>query len=538
MFGANEDLSRKEWFKDSLISAEMEFSLDNRKFVVSRYLTEINRNYIRYCDEENGEALRPEEYREKLNIIFGRNIEVLKELREYVEEAISYRTFTLFNFLGEKRQGVLNNFFDKCSKIEYAIKLPAILNYIFNENIAEINNLRRKAKELADQIGDIERQSRRNDLLRAKINQQLKVLGLRIAFSGTNSVDVLRAILKIQENLDKEESAENVPAITQLEAVYTSIDEQIKRQKNLEFDIKHFIDDNEKQVTLIQCLQNLTEEQTNYAYLTEPILDLIESLNKSISFNKYLIQESAVKALKEKREEVKQKIINSKARFTIYSASDKTKAITLIKEYLSYYNAELSEEREKELRRELREIRERLKYLQSGDDKEKLNKLSKSITTLYQSSTTVSDIAKDDFEKKGFQITYLKNGNLLQPQILNEDAEENQLINYDPGSMARHTLIQLCGYLSFLKMLINENRYPLIPLLVIDHISKPFDKNNQKAIGAVLESVYHDIDKSELQIIMFDDEDAEDLELVPDSNTNLIEKNKTGFNPFYINKDE
>lgn len=65
----------------------------------------------------------------------------MKELRAFVEEDIGYRTFTVFNFLGENRQGILNDFFDKCSRLEYSIKMPALLNYIFNKNIARINEL-------------------------------------------------------------------------------------------------------------------------------------------------------------------------------------------------------------------------------------------------------------------------------------------------------------------------------------------------------------------------------------------------------------
>ncbi len=42
-----------------------------------------------------------------------------------------------------------------------------------------------------------------------------------------------------------------------------------------------------------------------------------------------------------------------------------------------------------------------------------------------------------------------------------------------------------------LKILLTEKKYPIIPFLVIDHISKPFDASNAKAIGQVIEkSIY------------------------------------------------
>lgn len=112
-------------------------------------------------------------------------------------------------------------------------------------------------------------------------------------------------------------------------------------------------------------------------------------------------------------------------------------------------------------------------------------------------------------------------------------AFENILLNYYIGSMARHTLIQLCGYLGFMKLLLEEEKYPLIPILVIDHVSKPFDANNARAIGQVLSSAYTSIGKDKLQIFMFDDEEYETLAIQPEYFENLVGENKSGFNPFY-----
>ena len=39
--------------------------------------------------------------------------------------------------------------------------------------------------------------------------------------------------------------------------------------------------------------------------------------------------------------------------------------------------------------------------------------------------------------------------------------EQKKEVNYYIGSMARHTLIQLCGYFGFLKILLAEEKYPI-----------------------------------------------------------------------------
>ena len=539
MFGAKINLADKDWFKGSLNSAELLFLYNDRKFVITRFISKPDKNYFRYFDEETCEEIRLDEYRAKLNSVFAKDQETLKELRSFVEEDIGYRTFTVFNFLGESRQGILSDFFDKCSRLEYSIKMPALLNYIFNRNIARINELKKRENMLKARLETLEKRASQNDDIRGRVNHQLKILGINKMFSGTNAETILYEISALQNSLEKDESAIKTQTITELEAIYTSLDEQIKKQRNSEYDHRRFVEDEIKQRALLNKLHEIVKEKPDYAYLIEPIVSLTADLDKSISFNKYLIQEMTTRELKKQREKIKQKILSNKSRFAIYTVSQKTQAITLIKEYLGYYDCDLDGNTLSETRRELKKIREEIRILQNSDDTEKINDLSMNITHLYKSSLEVSELAEFDFRKNGFYISYLKNGNIIQPQILDDEQDNiDQLKNYYTGSMARHTLMQLCGYLGFLCMLIKENKYPLIPFLVIDHISKPFDSKNQKALGAVLHEVYKDIQKSELQIILFDDENASDLGMVPDYNTDLLGKGKSGFNPYYIVKKE
>lgn len=72
MLGANINLADKDWFRDSLISAELMFLYNNRKFVVTRFISNPNKNFFRYYDEESSEEIRLDEYRAKLNVVFSK----------------------------------------------------------------------------------------------------------------------------------------------------------------------------------------------------------------------------------------------------------------------------------------------------------------------------------------------------------------------------------------------------------------------------------------------------------------------------------
>lgn len=51
------------------------------------------------------------EYKDKLNAIFAQDIQLLKDIRKFTNEELTYRAFTMFNFLGEKGQGKNSRFF-------------------------------------------------------------------------------------------------------------------------------------------------------------------------------------------------------------------------------------------------------------------------------------------------------------------------------------------------------------------------------------------------------------------------------------------
>lgn len=148
---------------------------------------------------------------------------------------------------------------------------------------------------------------------------------------------------------------------------------------------------------------------------------------------------------------------------------------------------------------------------------------------MYSAAESCSEVVSKDFSNNGFEIKYYKNGNVLQPVVKKDDKK----INYYTGSMARHTLIQLAGYLGFMKILLEENKYPVIPFMVIDHISKPFDKDNGMAIGMIFDKAFDYIGKSNFQVFIFDDENYINLGIKPDHAEELVNEEKTGFNPFF-----
>lgn len=533
MFGSSEDITKKPWYKDSLSKATMLFEYNGNAFCITRTRNK-NQNYLHYVDEDISETIDLRQYKDKLNSIFAQDIQLLKEIRNFTNEELSYRTFTMFNFLGEKGQGKIQDFLDKCSDIKYSVKLNSILNFIFNKNLEKIYELQNELNDLLQEVKDLESSFQKFDFIINQVNANLQKIGGNVWYTGRNS-DAIKAHLSSvieMQNTDKVAEKRN---IADLEVMYNSLSEQIKVYENSTADAKQFEKDNENRRKLLFKLQELLNENTDFSYLVHPMQKLLYDIDNTIFFSNYIISDNTVKELKKQRDQIKIEIRRNDSRFKCYTLEQKSKAIALIEEYLSV-EIVANDDILKEKKKRIREIREELKALQNSDDTKKINELSEFITTLYCSAKDISSVVSDDIYQSGFEIKYLKKGNILQPMIFSEEienAEAKKQVNYYIGSMARHTLIQLCGYLAFLKILLENNRYPIIPILVIDHISKPFDEKNSSAIGKVISAAYEIIGKENLQIFIFDDEDFEKLNIQPEHSENLVDDYKTGFNPFY-----
>jgi hypothetical protein len=530
LFGSSKEIGEEEWF-DNLDFAELKFIYREKFFSLKRTIY-ANENYIKYSEKGWGQAISLAEYKEMLNSIFTQDIDELRVLRDFVQEDLTYRTFTLFNFLGEKAIGEIQDFFDKCRDFKYSIKLSSILNFLFNENLEKIFSLESEIKRLRNDMRRLEELTYTYKLNEESINFNLKNLNSKISYNGKNIEKVLEYLFDLK-NLKEVPNHKKGKTISELESVYHSLSEQIKVYENRTKDSKQFQIENENKSMLLEELNSLIFKQEEYSYLIEPIENILEDVNNNISFNKYYINDGTINKLKEEKKKIELEIKENDSRFSCYSLDEKSFLIALTEKHLHENVFDKSKEIE-DKKKKIKELRDDLLVLKNKDNLEKINELSEFITTLYLSAGKISDIISKD-ENLNVSISYYKKGNILQPKISYAKDDNIESENYYIGSNARHTLIQLCGYLAFLRLLISEKKFPIIPFLVLDHISMPFDIENRKALGLIFKSFYKNLPKDMLQIIIFEDKTPESLSINPDKYHNLESDNKSGFNPFYYN---
>ena len=188
MFGSSEKIINRPWYINSLVKATMLFAYNENYFYITR-TRNINQNYLYYADE-NEDDIEPidlREYKDKLNSIFAQNIPFLKDIRTFTNEELTYRAFTMFNFLGEKGQGRIQDFLDKCRLIKYSVKLNPILNFIFNKNIEKIYELKKELDNLIDEVKELESNTQKYNFIINQVNKNLRKVDGKVWYTGENA---------------------------------------------------------------------------------------------------------------------------------------------------------------------------------------------------------------------------------------------------------------------------------------------------------------------------------------------------------------
>ena len=462
MLGASDNLkkmSEKECYKDVVDFFSMKIEYGGETITLKRSLSSDD-NYIETDNEDYGERLSLDMYQKRLNSFFTKNESSLRDLREFTGEDTSYRAFTMFNFLSEDKQGYTENFLSKCSETRYWLKQDAILNYLFNKNLAELRNKEAELKDLTRQLSEKQTEQHKNQFILDKINSNLQKLSLNIQYTGFNAEKIKKTISDLKMMDDKPKAAKE-KNISDLEVKYNSIQEQIKQYNNEIKDVKEINKDNTYRIELIENLIQLTKDHPELEYLVDPSVKILEDLNNTVSFGSYITKDETVKKLNKELIKVKEEIKKNDSKFQVYSLDEKKKSIAVIEEYLESGYKFINNEEITELQSKIRQLKDEIKELKNDDSNNEIEQFSNDITSIYLSGKESSNFISTDSQKSGFVIRYIKKGNVLQPKetktILKDGKEIDVEMNYYVGSMARHTVMQLCGYLGSVNQTVSSS---------------------------------------------------------------------------------
>ncbi len=158
---------------------------------------------------------------------------------------------------------------------------------------------------------------------------------------------------------------------------------------------------------------------------------------------------------------------------------------------------------------EIISLRQELDDLRKKFDTANQNFISKEITNNYNLMESTCSFVAEDFANNGFKIVFDAKSISLYGEIIEElelgNGEVKQFpVQYNPGSMARQTTWQILCYLSIMRFTLTSfSGLPVMPLLVFDNISMPYDvKDGTNNYNSVYKLIKEYADKNNIQVVL------------------------------------
>lgn len=525
MLGAEKKkLSESPWFKGSLQAAKMQISFNGHGFSLYRDLAGDEFGLV--IDGIPYKVSDLAEYRNYLNTLFLESADDPTNLSEYIGQELTYRTFTLFSFLSEATVGRISGFFSKLLETKYRVKQRPLFDYLFSIDPDRIAFLQRKITELGKRARELESQRDFFNHYLDAVNQELAKLGIVERFDGSNAAVISELIetAAISINLDSSSSlmANDVVEADQLR-------NDIKAQKQMIRELKGTKAQDEKRYRLLDRLNSLIADDDSRADLLGQTCNLLGEIEASIPRKDLDFQKELLARKVSRLTQLEAKLTAANVVFNPLDFNEKSKAVLAANEYLSQYLALYKPDDLDDIKKEISRLKKELLNLKHSDDDISIYSISDTVTDLYHSASQVSSFVESDFKQLDFHIKFQKEGVGLQPTF----SEGDDSVDVFTGSRARHTLMQICGYLAFMRYLLQKRNVPFVPLLAFDHVSSPFDDGSCRAIGAIISKFYSLVDKKEVQLFLFETEEPDALGVDVDKYISLVSNGRTGFNPFY-----
>lgn len=525
MLGSNQDtIAEKPWFEDSLHAAKMQISFNGH--IVSLYRELSGNEFSLILDGIDHKVSNINQYRAILNMLFLEGSEEPDCLSGYVGQELTYRTFTLFSYLSEETVGRMTGFFSKLSDTKYRVKQRLLFDFLFTVDPNSILDLQKRIQDLEAEARELEVQLSINEHYVEAVNIELSRLGIVERFDGSNSAEISELIMSAA-SCTEPPSVSGPMAEKAIEVEQLRVD--IREQKHMIRDLNSTKYQDAKRLRLLNRLTSLIGNDNSRAALLGQTRKLLAEIETSIPRKDLSLRQDLLSRKEVLLGQLEAELNAVNYVFNPLDFDQKNKAILLANSYLSQYSTLCNPGDLKRVKEEVSKLRKEQFERRRTVDNASINNISATITTLYRSACDESSFVASDFAMSDFSIQFQKEGVGLQP-VYNAGGYSVDLFT---GSRARHTLMQLCGYLAFMRFLLLKRDIPVVPLLAFDNISSPFDGGSCRAIGDILSKFYTFVDRDDVQIFLFETESPDSLGIKPDTHIFLESEKRTGFNPFY-----
>ena len=439
-----------------------------------------------YKRTENSEYshISLEKYKEIICEVISENLDTkaIKVYQKVFEETPTFRSFTFINFIDEIGQGDLGAVFTRGKEIKHLVRIRKIMDFFFNyENIEKIYEKKVELEKL-----ELE-QKRYNDRMNQYKHSVNKVRNLFTRLSLTYSDDML-SNYNLFKSFKKNFSRNPPPIgdIVYLTRASYSLSEELKLYDYLKEQSQRAVGRKQRTERLLTLLKSILADNTEYS---EDINTITKTINE-IQQDKLILSLADYESTKEKISKEKKmlddkiNILNSQASENDYENTLKT--IALLEDHFAVINNIENLNQINKINNQIIELKKQIKELKNSYNQKGIIDFNKHLTDIYINSKVKNvTYIDDDRQDESFSLSF----DPFSQVLVAKHKENNVVVSYTPGSMARHSHLQLLVYLCMLDYLHkNFSNFIYLPILIIDSADQAMeDKSFEEIYPSLVE---------------------------------------------------
>lgn len=421
--------------------------------------------YYKRTKNSGYSTVSKEAYKEAIGNVITETVDIkaLSVYRKVFEENPTYRSFSFLNFVDEIGQGDLGAIFTRGKDFRHLIRIRNIMDFFFNyDNIEKIYDKR-------IELENLEQEQKSNS---EKLNQYLNSLNqIQILFNKLN----LQCFADMSVNYDTFKKFQNTFTRTKtqdtgdlaylIRASY-SLAEELKVYSFLKEQTRQTEDRKTRTERLLSVLQSIIANNKEYA----EDINSIERVIKEIEQDKLILSladyDVSIKKIRDEKQKIDEKINILKSQSSEMDYEDTLKVIALLENHFNTINNTVDINKNALLTKQINDLKKQIKKLKNSYNQKSLDIFNDRLTELYLYNNIKNiKYLNDDRMEEQFSLVFDPFSQIL----LAKHTEDKVLITYAPGSMARHTHLQLLVYLCMLEYLHKSfENFIYLPLLVID----------------------------------------------------------------------
>lgn len=438
--------------------------------------------FYRRTEESEYSEVSADNYKDNICLILTqlRDNNYLEIYNKVFDEHPSFRSFNFLNYVEEKGLGDLSTVFTKAKELKHNIRIRNIMNFFFNfENIEQIYEkeilLESKSKELERLSSNYQEYNR------SKIQQE-KVFGeLQLNYTGIYNIDY-KTFCEFKKSYVRKIKSESKDLVYLSQSSF-SLAEEIKLYCFMKNQSNNMIERKERIKRLLSILNEIVNDEPEYSDYIKFIKETTEKLDEENIILSLTDYNRAIKNIEKEKKKLDYQIDVLKASSAEISYEEAMKKVGLLEHIFSVLQEEVDITKYHTLSMEVEKLKREIKELKSAFDQKKISAFNKRLSEVYLQSGLDVQHLQDDLHEEDFALEF----DPFRLCLFAKHKENDIIVKFMPGSMARQTHIQMLVYLTMFEYLNNNfNGFIFMPLLVIDSANQPMGVDSFEKVYPVL----------------------------------------------------